>query len=236
MNASLDLLRDRFPEALAAYLGPGVLSPARTPTSDLDIVVIRAGGHPVFRETVRHAGWPVELFVQTPGSFEWFVAREVAGRHSPLLAMVGLGELLVDADGTGARLQADARRRWAAGPPPASVDDLADLRYQLSDALDDLDGATDPDEVLFIATTVFTEAATLALTAAGSWLGAGKWLSRRLRDIDPPLHGALTAAMRAAAGGDPRPLRQAAYGVLGRAGGRLMEGYHRPAPAAAHRS
>lgn len=230
IDVATGLVAKRFPEALAAFLGAGVLSDARTPTSDLDIVVVRPDGHDVFRETLRHAGWPVELFVHTPSSFEAFVTREIAERRSPMLYMVARGAVLIDTDGTGTRLRAEADRRWRQGPPPATPAELEDLRYGVSDLLDDLDGATDPDEILFIATRLFTDAALLVLMAAGAWLGGGKWLGRRLREVDAALHARLTGGLRSAAAGDRAPLRAAGYEVLDRAGGRLMEGYRRQAP------
>src|ERR1022692_5262518 len=58
-----DLVRDRFPDALAAFLGGGVLSACRTATSDLDIVVLLAGPPAPYRESLQFRGWPVELFV-----------------------------------------------------------------------------------------------------------------------------------------------------------------------------
>src|SRR5205814_4085023 len=59
------------------------------------------------------------------------------------------------------------------GPPPATTQQVEDLHYRLSDLLDDLDGATDPDETTVIATAVLTSTAELALTIAGQWLAGG---------------------------------------------------------------
>jgi hypothetical protein len=99
---------------------------------------------------------------------------------------------------------------------------------------------------------VFTDTARLALTVAGVWLGSGKWLGRRLRDADPGLHQALTAALRIAvartveagaytmagsgtgARAGTAALRAVASRVLDHAGGRVMEGYYRAAPADLH--
>jgi hypothetical protein len=230
------LVRERFPEAVAAFLGATVLTAARTSTSDLDIVVLRPQGHPAFRETLRYAGWTVELFVFTPAVYQDFVAREVAARRSPLLHMVGRGVPLRDVDGSGAALRAEAQVLLAQGPPPADAQEVADLRYGLSDLLDDLDGATgragavDPAEVAFIAVAHFTAAARLALTVAGAWQGSGKWLGRMLRATDPSLHAALVHAFGEAVAGRVGPLRRVGYEVLDRAGGRLIEGYHKSAP------
>jgi len=236
IEAAAGLVRQRFPDALAAFLGGSVLTDARTPLSDLDVVVIRPDGRPAFRETVRHHGWLAELFVSTPTVYDEILSREVAAHRSPLLHMVGGGVVLVDADGTGARLHAAAARMLAVGPPRPSTEELEDARYALTDLLDDLVGAADGGEVAAIATRVYAETSRLALMLTGSWLGTGKWLARRLREADPDGYLALNAALRAAiAGADATPLRRVAEEVLGRAGGRLMEGYHRDYPSVAAR-
>jgi hypothetical protein len=111
VDAATRLVTGRFPEAVAAVLGGSVLSAARTATPDLDVVVIRPDGHRAYRETLRHDGWPVELFVHTPATYAGFVRREVAARRSPLLHMVGGGVVLVDGDGTAARMRSDRPRR-----------------------------------------------------------------------------------------------------------------------------
>ena len=225
------LVAERFPEALAAFLGGSVLTAARTATTDLDIVVIRPDGHDTFRETLRYENWPVELFVSTPTTYGRFLEREIAVRASPLLHMVGHGVILTGLDGIATRMHSEAIQRINQGPPPATTQQVEDLHYRLSDLLDDLDGATDPDETTVIATAVLTSTAELALTIAGQWLAGGKWLGRRLRSTDHDLHATLLAAFRTAAGGDPSLLRTVAYRVLDRAGGRLMEGYYRSAPS-----
>src|ERR1019366_1474812 len=56
-------VRERFPMALAAFLGGGVLSRQRTVASDLGVVVLIDGAGAPCRESLRWRGWPVELCV-----------------------------------------------------------------------------------------------------------------------------------------------------------------------------
>lgn len=109
-----------------------------------------------------------------------------------------------------------------------SARELEAKRYALTDTLDDLRGCVDPQERVFLAASLLEQAAELALLADGRWLGAGKWLSRRLAVADPGLHGRLTAGVAAVVGGAPEEAEQLAEAVteaLGRAGGPLWEGY-----------
>ncbi|MFI7504700.1 nucleotidyltransferase domain-containing protein [Streptomyces sp. NPDC049687] len=225
-----ELVLDRFPEARSAFLAGSVLTDRRTPTSDLDIVVLLTGAPAPYRESLVHQGWPVELFVQTDADWHAFANRETAARRSPLLTMCAEGVLLVDADRLGAALQAEARERIAAGPPPASDAELEDRRYGLTDALDDLRGCSDSLERVHLVALLLLRASELALLAGGHWLGGGKWLSRRLAAADPGLHSRLTEGAAAAmsdAGGGPDRFADAVKEVLDLVGGPLWAGYSR---------
>src|ERR1035441_173678 len=61
-------VRERFPMALAAFLGGGVLSRQRTVASDLGVVVLIDGAGAPCRESLRWRGWPVELGVHDENS------------------------------------------------------------------------------------------------------------------------------------------------------------------------
>lgn len=213
------LVRERFPSARAAFLGGGVLSAQRTPTSDLDIVVIDGPQAP-YRESLIWRNWPVELFVQHVNTIgDWF-AKDRARRRPSLARMCADGVMLTDADGTATVVRDQARAVLADGPPPLERAELDRCRYGLTDLLDDLDGSSDPGETAMICWYVLCETAELALLILGSWLGSGKWLLRELRAADPALAEHLIEARD-----DPARLANLAGDVLARAGGRLWAGY-----------
>ncbi|MFE9401736.1 nucleotidyltransferase domain-containing protein [Streptomyces sp. NPDC006530] len=225
-----ELVRARFPKARAAFLAGSVMTRRRTPTSDLDIVVLLHGPPAPFRESLIYGDWPVELFVQTEAVWRSFAERETAERHSPLLAMCAEGLLLTDRDGLGAALQAESRRRLAAGPPPVAPAELEDRRYALTDTLDDLRGCADPLERTYLVATLLQRASELALLTGGHWLGSGKWLSRRLGAADPDLHRRLTHSAAAALADQAdaaTDFTSVVDEILHRAGGPLWAGYSR---------
>lgn len=164
-----------------------------------------------------YRGWPVELFVQTQAAWHRFADQETAKRSSPLLAMCSDGMLLVDTDGLGASLQAEARKRWAAGPPPLSDRERDYQRYILTDLLDDLRGCADPAERVHLVAHMLQRASQLVLLVGGHWLGGGKWLSRRLAAADPGLHRTLTGGAAQAFTGDASVFAAAVTEVLDRA-------------------
>ncbi|MFJ6010800.1 nucleotidyltransferase domain-containing protein [Streptomyces sp. NPDC092952] len=220
-----DLVRDRFPAARAAFLAGSVLTNRRTPTSDLDIVVLLDGPPAPIRENLMYGGWPVELFVQTEATWRGFADQETAKRNSPLLAMCADGMLLVDTDGLGASLQDEARKRLAAGPPPLSDRERDYQRYILTDLLDDLRGCADPAEQVYLVAHMLQRASELVLLVGGHWLGGGKWLSRRLAAADPEAHRALSEAAVRAIAGDAKVFTEAVAEVLDRCGGPLWDEY-----------
>ncbi|GLZ36816.1 nucleotidyltransferase domain-containing protein [Actinokineospora sp. NBRC 105648] len=210
----LEVVEQRYPRALAAFLAGSHAAGTATRTSDIDLVVIHAG--PAHRDTIRHGSQLVEVFAHSRASLWEFVDRETELRRSPLLHMCATGVLVRDRDAVGAGIQAQAVRRFAAGPPPLSDHERDDARYAVTDLLDDLDGARDPGEAVFVSARLLVEVARLALARDRQWLGNGKWLWRRLHAHDP----ALAETLRT----DPRT---GAVEVLGRVGGSLRDGYRR---------
>jgi hypothetical protein len=134
-----------------------------------------------------------------------------------------------DDDGRLVRLQDLARDRWATGPAGLTDDELEDRRYRLTALLDDLADETDPADRAALAAAVFTDVADLALVSRGHWSGTGRWLTRRLREIDPDLSENLVAGLQAAVQGDASALKNWGDAELKRIGGPLDSGYERHA-------
>ncbi|WP_219502176.1 cupin domain-containing protein [Nonomuraea ceibae] len=221
VTAARTLVEELFPGALYAFLGGSSVTGRRTPTSDLDVVVVIDGLARPVKESRRWREWPVELLVHSRTSLLAFVEQDVARDRPTLMRLCADGVLLVDrSDGQAAELQRELRARLDAGPGPLPAPRLDRARYVLSDLLDDLAGGGDPGERAFTSWHVVEETARLALSLAGRWHGDGKWLLRELRAQDPELAAELLAARD-----DPARLAAAATGVLDRAGGRLWEGH-----------
>ena len=148
-----------FPEARAAWLGGSVILGQDTPGSDLDVTVLLAGPPAPFRDSRRYRGWPVELFVHTETSLDFYVRRDARSGRPTMPRLVGRSEVLVDTHGSGRQWQATARALLSAGPPRLAGDDLASLRYAVTDAMDDVTHAHDAHERLVTATMLADEAA-----------------------------------------------------------------------------
>jgi hypothetical protein len=217
----------RYPDATQAWLSGSVVLGKATPTSDLDITVLLKAG-PAHRESIRHDGWPVELFVHTEASVRAFVAKDIGRRRPTMARLVASGVPLLDGPG-GFDLQRECADAVAAGPGPLPPDELDLARYFLTDQLDDLVGGASVHVRDAIAIEVWRRTAELLLATAGWWEGGGKWLVREVeacdRDRGTVFAERLHVGLRAALAGDIGPLVSVAEEVLDLAGGRLWEGF-----------
>ncbi|WP_020495496.1 nucleotidyltransferase domain-containing protein [Sciscionella marina] len=220
VRAARDLARHRFGAAHLVIVGGSVLTPRRTATSDLDMLVVTAPRERATHHALHWQSWPVEVLEHDERTLSAACADHLARRWPGLPRLIAEGVILADRRDLGSRLQEEMRGRLAAGPAAATGAELAAHRFELTDLLDDLTGSTDPAETAFISARLLTKTAQLALLEARHWQGTGKWLLRELREHDPRLAEELSAAL-----GDPVTLRALANEVLDRAGGPLREGY-----------
>lgn len=223
------LVRDEYPDARAAWLGGSVVRGDASPTSDLDITVLLSGPPAPMRRSLEYGGWPVELFVHTEDSLAHFREKDRQRRQPTMMRLVGESIVLLDTDGSGARLQQAGLEDVAAGPPPLTTEELDLLRYTITNLLDDLADAATDDIRTAVASVLWQDVARLLLTGAGHWSGTGKGLLRELAAYDVT-HGteharALLAGVRAASGGNIEPLVEEADRILDPYGGRLFAGF-----------
>jgi hypothetical protein len=217
-----DLVTQRFPGARWAVLTGSVLTAARTPGSDLDIVVLvgEGNGEAPFRESLLWRGWPVELFVHTRPSLTRYLGNDLVGRRPTLHRMLATGAPIAGDVNDAMVVQAECAAVLTQGPPPLPAQDLDQARYALTDLLDDLTHSSDPAEAAVLATCAWLATAQLACDVNRHWRGGGKWIARELHDLDPDLaHRWLHAHA------NPTAITALAHQILALAGGPLFAGY-----------
>ncbi|MGW5189332.1 nucleotidyltransferase domain-containing protein [Kribbella sp. NPDC004138] len=224
MDLARQLVLDLYPDARAAWLGGSVVRGDAGPTSDLDITVLLDGAPAPRRKSLEYAGWPVELFVHTEKSLRHFADKDQLRRQPTMMRLVGESVVLLDTDGSGARLKQEYLAEVAAGPKPLSTDELDLLRYMITNLLDDLSDA-EGDVRLAITSVLWQDAARLLLTGAGHWSGTGKGLLRELTTYDVA-HGTHHAsALMHGVRGDDNSLVDEVDSILRPYGGRLFAGF-----------
>lgn len=178
--------------AVAGSTGRGT----RTRSSDIDLLLI---GDDVFRDSVAEAmgdgahartsfaggidfeGEFFEVFAYTfEGYAEW--AGRGVDQFRPAIVHMLVEGVPVRGDDALRQLRAQWSAVLADGPRP-DAHELEFRRYMLTDQLDDLRDAEDPLERTVIAGLLFERTAELMLLTDGRWIGAGKYLPRRLREM-----------------------------------------------------
>lgn len=165
------------------------------------------------------------MFVHTPSSLQHYWRKDAAERRTPLLRMCAEGRVLVSHGGAADSYAAQALKRLGEGPEPPAAETLDLKRYLLTDLLDDLRGCTEKVELGYLASALVLAASDFVLLAENRWAGGGKWLPRRLAEVDHDLPRRLVEGGLAAVEGNSGPLEEAVLLVLARAGGPLTEGF-----------
>jgi hypothetical protein len=218
------LVAEQYPDARAAWLGGSVVRGDASATSDLDITVLLTGPPAPMRRSLEYGGWPVELFVHTERSLAHFCDKDQQRRQPTMMRLVGESIVLLDTDGSGARLQQAGLDDVAAGPRALTTAELDLLRYTITNLVDDLADASTDDVRTAIASVLWQDAARLLLTGSGHWSGMGKGLLRELTAYDEQ-HGTDHARALLAGVRDTDALVEEVHGILDQYGGRLFAGF-----------
>lgn len=224
-------LADRFvaahyPTASIAVVGGSTARGERTRTSDIDLLLIGddilADGQIGAALTSEFEGEVLEVFAYTPKGFTEWAQRSVA-QHRPVIVHMLVEGISV----RGGDDLDELRTTWSQtldSGPEIDVHELGFRRYVITDVLDDLRDATDPLERNVLAATVFERTAELMLLTAGRWIGTGKYLPRRLRELPA---GRVDALADPYLRGDHDALADAVEHELFSAGGRVQVGFVR---------
>ncbi|MCU1421203.1 MAG: hypothetical protein JWN36_854 [Microbacteriaceae bacterium] len=187
-------LSANFPATLAAVVGGSTARGTRTPTSDIDLLLVGppemfANEDGSLAAISRFEGELFGVFAYTVESFERWVAGDLRQYRPTLLSLLIEGVAV-----RGDALVHELRGRWRpifdAGPR-VEQHEIDVRRYLATDLLDDFEDARDPLEKQYEANELFEMLAQLILLTNGRWIGTGKWLVRRLREFDPERADAL---------------------------------------------
>lgn len=226
IDAARAFVEYSFPACDAAFVAGSAVRGEATTTSDLDIVIVTRDVKAPYRESLSAFGWPIEVFVNTHESYHEFFARDIQRRRPSLPRMCAEGMILKDRDQLAQRIKNEARQLLEQGPAPLSAAEITQLRYQLTDALDDFVGSERRGESYFIANEVAVLASELVLSYHRQWIGKGKWVLRALQAFDPQQAELLTVALETFyQQGTKEDLISFAQDALALVGGRLFEGY-----------
>lgn len=215
------------PHATIAIVAGSTARGERTATSDIDLLLL---GDQLFdtqeqtseASTHEFDGEIFEVFAYTPGGFdEW--ARRGVEQHRPVTVHMLVEGIAIRDDSDLPAL----RQKWRAvldAGPTLSAQESAFRRYVITDVLDDLRDSADDLERQVEASVLFERTAELMLLSEGCWIATGKWLPRRLRDLDRERADRLSDPLLAR---DYAAFADRVEDELERAGGRVQSGFLR---------
>ncbi|GAB3248271.1 nucleotidyltransferase domain-containing protein [Arthrobacter pigmenti] len=222
---------EHFPAATTAVLSGSAARGEMTATSDVDMLLILpeggfAGDADSLAANYGFRGYAFEVFAYTREAFwRWVQSDAESGR--PTLADMCVSAIPVRTGPEWPEFLNDCRTLLDAGPRLAQHQ-LDLLRYQLTDAVDDLADCPNGIERQVLAGVVYQHAAGLALLGNNHWVGDSKWLPRRLNNFDTSLASRLGAALvRASHEGMTGDLVALSHKIMADHGGRLREGFVR---------
>lgn len=190
------LFTSRYADAMFAFAAGSIVRGQGTHLSDIDLVVVYEHLESARRESFMADGVPVESFVHDPATLAWFMDADIDRGVPSILNMIAEGRIIGSLTDRARRLQEDAVRRLSSGPPGMNPEHLNALRYDLTDAMNDLKGTRSPGEVMAIGTLLYPRLAELCLRNCAKWNGIGKWAPRLLTEMDPDLAARFEHAFR----------------------------------------
>jgi len=227
-----DLLRSRYADAAYAFVAGSIMRGQGTWLSDIDLVVVHPHLEAARRESFMVQGVPVEAFVHDRQTLAWFINEDASRGRPSLLNMVAEGVVIGPAPDSAQEVREQVAERLALGPEPLSAAALNTLRYEITDAVDDLRGDRPTSEFRSIAAMLHSRLVELALRGRGRWYGIGKWAPRLLSEVDPALAKRFDDAFQMLfVAGQTGPLIALAEDELSPHGGALFDGDCRVAPA-----
>ena len=182
-HLAMPFVAAHFPTCDVALLAGSVARGTATSTSDLDIVILDCELEEAYRETFFFEGIPVEAFVHNRQSLTRYFRSDCERGRPTLPRMVAEGMMLRD-NGLLADIRTEAEQFLQAGPPAWTEEMVQLKRYMITDHLNDLIGAKDETERLFIVNLLADRLHEFVLRTNRQWTGEGKWLTRQLAAWD----------------------------------------------------
>ncbi len=225
------LLSKKFPNYSVAFVAGSFNRGEETATSDIDLVVVLPNVEQAWRESIVFEGWPVELLIHDEETLKYFFIEVDAKDGIPSLPnMVAEGPVIPSENALSAKLKNLANDVLKAGPPPLNDDEEKNLRYMISDLLDDLRSPRTVFEGLATVAKLHGTLAFFLFRSHGTWAAGTKHIPRSIQKVFPDLFPRWVKSFQEAFSGDFQASIDLTEEILNQNGGYLFDGYHRLAP------
>jgi hypothetical protein len=209
---------ERFPQAVAVFLGGSWANGNAHPNSDLDIVVFDETATEISFEGVDFQGAVVEVCVIPPKAAKEFFHESTKYRSAPVPAQVAKGQLIKGNPEIAEEMRRLAGDVLARGPVPITEAERLDLRYELTLLREDLAHASS-EAIISLCALAHTQLSRAILDLAGAWRAERKALRRAVANIDAEFVERLDDALTQGCRGEVQPMISLCTKVLDRLGG-----------------
>lgn len=178
------ILQTKYPAAKFAFLAGSIIRGEGTPFSDLDIVVIFENLPCAYRESFYFENFPVETFVHTPETLNYFFDLDTRDNVPALAVMVSEGIVVPMETDLSQKLKKSANEILAK-PPQITKAEIDTFRYQLTDLLDDIRQPRSKETLIGAVTGLYPILAEFYLRTNGHWSAKRKAIPKYLSLANP---------------------------------------------------
>jgi len=231
ISTATKLVKEKYPEALVAFVGGSFNRNEQTETSDIDLVLVFKNVEQAWRESFFYDGWPIEVFGHDEETLKYFF-YEIDGKDGipSLPHMVSEGPAITDDESLANRIRQTAISFINKGPAKLTEDEMNNHRYTISDLLDDLRAPKNQFEGIIISGKLHGILAYYYFRYNGHWGAGTKHIPRQMIKLFPELFLKWESSFKKAFSGDFKQLIELTENILDQTGGYLFEGYKRDAP------
>jgi len=226
-----NVLKQKYPEAIVAFVAGSFNRGEETPHSDIDLVVILPKLENGRREGFTYEGWPVEAFVHDPETLHAYLqdAKHKFGTAA-LLSMVIEGPAIPANNELGLKLKALAQKIYDDGPPKWDQATIDEHRYFITDLLNDLRSPRNRLECSVIVGSLHERLGHFYLRTNGAWHAERKQIPRKISKHDPAFYAEWVECFNKAYEGRAEQLVALVEKILQPFGGLLFDGYCEQGP------
>lgn len=230
VDVARDILTDRYPNALLAFVAGSFNRGEATMFSDIDLVVIFQKLDYAWRESFVFQEWPVEVFAHDPETLRYFFHDDARTGVPMLSAMVLEGPVVPVGHPMEDEFKAMAAQALSDKAPQWDAETLSRKRCAISDLIDDLRDPRNAIEAAAIIGRLHEQLGDFYFRSLGVWSASGKHITRRLEKIDTVLSTRWEEAFLDAWSGQRSKLIHLTEEILRPQGGLLFDGYRLEAP------
>lgn len=227
------LIKERYPDAKAAFWAGSVASNQGTSSSDLDLVIVYESLPHAYREAFIYDGWPIDAFIHDLDTLRYFCGKLEASDGKPaLINMILTGREILEPHECSSEAKNIAEQALAKGPDSWNQEQIDKERFLITDILDDIRSPKNKEEQIISAVHLFEPLLQFYFRTQKKWAASGKSLIRLFKQENPELAEEWTTAFESLVKtGDSTAVETVVAKILEPYGGYLWDGFRSDAPA-----